>query len=297
MNWRYLLVILLLVLTSLVVVMTSNLPHRPMQLIYLTSQEKQDRELIVAIHEQATERALALLKAGANPNARGYWDPRGRWDDLVHQRVWEPRRNTDGPTALMLAAFADDIAVTKALLERGADVNAAATPEGIGTSALFTAVSYGRPEIAKLLLDHGATVRPSADGETPLYYALMLGDTKLVGKLIERGIPVNMRDPRGNMPLHEAASRGDAAMLRLLLTMGADPDARNAAGFTPLHLVVSIQNSGHGIHIPPDAQRQSVVVLLKHKANRLLRIQGKTALQIAEELHHTDLARLLQSGL
>ena len=266
-----------------------------MQLIYLTPQEQQDRELIVAIHEQATGRALTLLKAGANPNARGYWDPRGRWDDVVHQRVWEPRRNTDGPTALMLAAFADDIAVTKALLERGADVNAAATPDGIGTSALFTAVSYGRPKIAKLLLDHGASVRPSREGETPLYYAVMLGDTELVRKLIERGIPITVRDPYGDLPLHEVASRGDAAMLRLLLLRGADPDARNAAGFTPLHLVVSIQNSGHGMHIPPDAQRQSVFLLLKHKANRLLRIQGKTALQIAQDFHRTELTGLLQS--
>jgi ankyrin repeat protein len=293
MNGRLPLVILL-ILTALVGIMTSNLPHRPQQLIYLTPQEKQDKALIVAIHAQATERALALLKAGANPNTRGYWDWRGRWDDVVHQRVWEPRRNTDGPTALMLAAFMDDYKTAKALLDHGADVEAV---DGIGSSALFCATSYGRVKIAKLFLDHGASIHANQEGDTPIAYALMLGDTNLVRCLINRGMPLNTQNRQGDMPLHVAASVADAPMIRLLLASGADPDRRNAAGCTPLHWVVSHQNEGHGIHISPDAQRQSVIALLEHKANRELRTpQGKTALQMTQELHRPDLAHLL-SGL
>jgi ankyrin repeat protein len=292
MNWRYLFSILF-ILALLVGVMVSNLPHRPMQLIYLTSQEQKDKELIVAIHQQETQKALGLLKAGASPNARGYWDPRGRWDDVVHQRVWEPRRNTDGPTALMLAAFMDDYKVAKALLDHGADVEAV---DGIGSSALFCATSYGRVKIAKLFLDHGASIHANQEGSTPMDYALTLGDTDLVRCLIKRGMSLNTHNQQGDMPLHVAASVADAPVIRLLLASGADPDTRNATGCTPLQWVVSHQNEGHSLHISPDAQRQSIIALLEYKANRELRTpQGKTALQITQELHRSDLAHLLKN--
>ncbi len=285
----------LLALFALVGIMVSNLPHRQKQLIYLTQQEQKDRAFIVAIHEQATEKALALLKAGANPNARGYWDARGRWDDVVRQRVWEPRRNTDGPTALMLSAFAGDIKVAKALLERGADVEAL---DGIHSSALFCATSYGRVDIAKLLLDHGASVHANDEGDTPLIYALGLHDTELVRRLFQRGLPVNRRDKRGDMPLHVVASLADVSMIRLLLSLGADLNARDTYGNTPLHLAVSHQNSGHGIHISPEAQRQSTLLLLKNKADRSIKNQQNyTALQIAQDNHRTDLVNLFKSGL
>ena len=58
-------------------------------------------------------------------------------------------------TALHWAAYGDHVSTVELLVERGADV--AADPSGGGTGPLGVAsVFYHRPEIARLLIDHGA---------------------------------------------------------------------------------------------------------------------------------------------
>ena len=78
-----------------------------------------------------------------------------------------------GYTPLMFAARAGDMATTKLLLERGADVDAIAGADG---SPLVIATAYGHEEIALLLLEAGAdpTIADSS-GLTALHYAFRDG--------------------------------------------------------------------------------------------------------------------------
>jgi ankyrin repeat protein len=69
-------------------------------------------------------------------------------------------------------------------------------------TAIHMAAEFGRPDVARILLAHGA------ESEA--------------------------RDPQGRTPLHHAARRGNLAVVRLLLDHGVNPDSRNEVGQTPL---------------------------------------------------------------
>ena len=118
-----------------------------------------------------------LLEQGASPNA---------WNDA-------------GATALMWSV--DDINKVKALVARGADVNARSNDGR--TPILVAAGIRGNREVLAFLLDHGANPSLQGDPETP----------------------------RGGTPLGEAAKAADEAMVRLLIERGADVPG---AGFPPL---------------------------------------------------------------
>jgi ankyrin repeat protein len=89
----------------------------------------------------------------------------------------------------------------KSLIKDGADVNQLGhfAVEG---SALHVAVRTNQPEVARLLLDSGATV--------------------------------DIRDQHDYTPLHNAAWNGNLEMVKLLLASGANITARNYSGDTPL---------------------------------------------------------------
>jgi len=60
------------------------------------------------------------------------------------------------------------------------------------------------------------------------------GDTATLAPMLEAGLPVNLRDEKGNSLLMLAAYHGEQAAVELLLGHGADPDARNDRQQTPL---------------------------------------------------------------
>lgn len=56
--------------------------------------------------------------------------------------------------------------------------------------------------------------------------------------LLQRGASVNAIDNAGSSPLHIAAEIGDIANVTTLLEHGANPNLHNKGGYTPLHLAV-----------------------------------------------------------
>ena len=79
----------------------------------------------------------------------------------VDQRALTEKR----PTPLMLAAGAGAVAAAKALLRRGADVDAAAAD---GATSLHAAAAAGQTAVARLLLKRGANpLAQDAKGEFP----------------------------------------------------------------------------------------------------------------------------------
>jgi len=91
-----------------------------------------------------------------------------------------------------------------------------------------------------ICIDMGSGVNNAdAKGITPLHYACMLGDLKLVKYLCDRGANVRIADSlMKETPLHDACSHGTAEMVALLLNMGASEDLnlQNHEKSTPLYL-------------------------------------------------------------
>ena len=137
---------------------------------------------------------------------------------------------------LLEAARAGDAAAVRALLQTGAEVNAA---RGDGITALHLAAEHGHAEAARTLLDAGAAVeRGTRIGHyTPLHLAARGGHGDVVALLLGAGAdPLAVTTSSGATALHLAsAAVGGQRAVAALLDHGADPDAREAsAGQTPL---------------------------------------------------------------
>ncbi len=128
--------------------------------------------------------------------------------------------DAQGGRPLHTAAFKRDAAMTRLLIESGADVNAGKTSDG--WTALHFAANNGDLPLARLLLDKGATVDArKKDGGTPLHAAAMMGHAEVVALLIARGADVNARKDDGWTPLRFAAWKQRADIVELLRKNGA----------------------------------------------------------------------------
>ncbi|MEO8275112.1 MAG: ankyrin repeat domain-containing protein [Thermoanaerobaculia bacterium] len=89
-------------------------------------------------------------------------------------------------TPMMFAAFAGNEDLIRLLVRNGADVNFADRKSG--QSALTSAISAGKPEIVKLLIELKANVNQRApDGETPLKAAKNGDQDDMVAMLVAAG--------------------------------------------------------------------------------------------------------------
>lgn len=113
---------------------------------------------------------------------------------LAHPKVEVDVANPHGETPVMMAALRGDLALTRALLDRGA--------------------------------------RIAREGWTPLHYAASGPEPKVVELLLERGAPIDALSPNGTTPLMMAARYGAIDAADLLARRGADKAVRNQRGLT-----------------------------------------------------------------
>ncbi len=140
-----------------------------------------------------------------------------------------------GDASVADAARIGDLPSVRALLQEGADVNAA---HGDGMSALHWAAERGDAEMVEALVHAGAAVDAVTriGHYTPLHVASTGGHAKVIGRLVEAGADVSATaTTTGVTPLHLAAAAGSATAVTALLDHDAEVDAREAAwGQTPL---------------------------------------------------------------
>ena len=159
--------------------------------------------------------ALIVLTAAPSTGAEGPQDA----------QIFAILRASDAPP-LVSAVRDGDVEAVRSLLRQGADANAA---EGDGLSTLHWAARSGEPEIAKILLDAGATVdvRTRNGAYTPLHEASKAGNALVARVLLEAGANPAARTTTGDAtPLHFAAISGSAAAVEVLLEAGAEIDPR-----------------------------------------------------------------------
>ncbi|MGZ8528123.1 MAG: ankyrin repeat domain-containing protein, partial [Candidatus Limnocylindrales bacterium] len=114
-----------------------------------------------------------------------------------------------------------------------------------GFTALHLAAFFGRPEVARLLLDRGADLNRWAGGDLyvqPLHSAVAGGHADVAAMLILGGADIDAPQRHGYTPLMGAAQNGMAATVQLLLARGANPTARNDDVLTAAELA---DRAGH----------------------------------------------------
>lgn len=136
-----------------------------------------------------------------------------------------------GLTPLYEAARANHPDIATMLLDHGARVNAGSiTP-------LHIAARRGHRDMVRLLLARGANpdARTEIRAESTLHWAVGAGEVAIARDLLDAGADVNATDTNGFTPLHWSAFHADSEMARLLLARGADPNAQDLRRRTPLY--------------------------------------------------------------
>jgi len=137
-----------------------------------------DEDLIRAAKNNDIDALNALIKSGANVNARG---------DFLS-------------SPLLVASQSGSVECAKALIEAGADVNIECYLE---CTPLIWAADTGHTEIVKLLLENGAYLEASDyDGWTALMKATFRGNPEIVQILVEKGANVNVKNSAGYSVLY-----------------------------------------------------------------------------------------------
>jgi ankyrin repeat protein len=177
--------------------------------------------------------------------------------------------------------------------------------------AVVVAHYYGRPELARLLLEKGAqtdifaacalglTERAtellntdrtllnaySPDGWTPLHLSAFFGHKDLAELLLERGAKVHAASLNAmrNTPLHAAVARSQAEVAALLIARGADVNAKQHGGWTPLHAAAA------------NGREDLARMLLAHGAEPFAKAENsQTPLDMALTKGHEGVVRMLE---
>lgn len=175
-----------------------------------------------------------LMRAAENGNARAV-------RALLSKGADVNAKMSPGITALMLAAKEGHLEVLKLLVDAGADVNAMFAKHHVGVVTTLTyALGSHKKEVAEVLIDAGAEVNPAGiTGLTPLMYAIGEdSDPDLIKTLLHKGADVNLRNRSGATAVMLAAMVGTPEVVRMLIEAGADVNAETREGVTALSVAI-----------------------------------------------------------
>jgi ankyrin repeat protein len=151
------------------------------------------------------------------------------------------------PLIACVGRLDEHVDVAKILIKNGADVNA---DHGHGTP-LQHAISWGRKEMAEVLIDNGAVVNHRGMfahhrwSKTPLGIAIAQWREDLCALLLSRGADPNYveRAVDGRTLFMDACQESSYGITAMLLEAGADINAQATDGSSPLKIAVSSGNT------------------------------------------------------
>ncbi|MBV8473165.1 MAG: ankyrin repeat domain-containing protein [Hyphomicrobiales bacterium] len=127
-------------------------------------------------------------------------------------------RDSQGYTALIIAAYDGQRPVVDLLLSMHADPCAADTK---GNTALMGTAFKNELEIAKLLVTHCDVNARNANGQTAAMMAALVGHTDFIKMLAEHGADLGLKDNAGATATSVAQQQGNAEMVQLIASLSA----------------------------------------------------------------------------
>lgn len=212
--------------------------------------------------------------------------------------------------------------IVEALIAAGAALDT--QDQRHGNTALAIATVCGALEEVSMLLSAGATPDIADDaGDTPLLKASALGDSKMVKLLLKGGANPSIPGYDGRTPLHNIAWRrrmDQVELFRVSLDAGANVDVQCRDGSTPLAMALgrcspeavkfllsagADPNRGHYNGLPPlpcaavrgDMEIVRILLAAEGINPHLQDKNGKSALALAQENGHTDVAELIRQHI
>ena len=204
---------------------------------------------------------------------------------LLTARVDTESTDSDGLTALQLAAYFGHDDVLKALLSAQANTEAR---NNDGATALHVAADRGFQRAVVMLIRAGCSVEArDCRGATPLHLAARAGREKVVQLLLAAGADKEALTANNLTPLLLATDYGKVEAVRVLLAAGANTEARDQDGKSPLHLAAFFSNS-----------RKIMDALIEAGADLHCKdVEGATPLHVASYFGHAGcVQKLLRLG-
>lgn len=152
-------------------------------------------------------------------------------------------KDSAGYAALHKAVFSRRFDEVKLLIDKGARVD---VEDKHKLTPLFYAVMNNDEKMIKFLVEIGNANVNLGKYNNPLGIAISRGYMELAEYLIDKGADINRQDSIGRTFLHKAAEDGNLAAVKFLVEKGARLDVLDEWNHTPLHVAANIKvNKGH----------------------------------------------------
>lgn len=176
---------------------------------------------------------------------------------MIEQGVDIDHSTDDGFTPLQEAILKDQPEIAKLLIEKGANVEGVGHSDNEGdneyddeyddceydgdsVAPLYSAIEANMNEVAKLLIEKGATTNDLDEysGESALMIACTSGNEEMVTYLLDRKADLNDTTASSQNALHLAVEsyHNNETIIKLLIDAGVDKELVDGYGNTPLKL-------------------------------------------------------------
>lgn len=251
-------------------------------------------EVIELLHYQGSD-LNAKAKQGITPlQTAAFHNSVKSAQTLLELGAAKDEVDEEGQTALHNAAQTGASETVNLLVDRGCDVTVA-TSEGL--TAVHIAADSGKLNVLRSILKGQPRQywprlvnQRDGDGLTPLHYAVISGNARLVKFLLDAGADPTVQDNLKCGSLHYAAHFCHKSIARLLLEHTQEVNICDREGETPLHLAARLSSSGFIKQFFQDCAQLDIFVDLDVQNDN-----GETAFHIAVGNGSQKIAQYLMS--
>lgn len=163
------------------------------------------------------------------------------FDYFISKGVAINQADKEGNTALLNAAYNNDLAVIKHLIKLTDNINVA---NNEGKTALTNAIYRNTVDVVDLLIKNGADITvKDKNGNTLAYYLLKAYRSKSpeifnkkLAILTKNGLNIKATQANGNTLFHVALNNSNLNLLKRVHDLGIDVNQKNDEGISPLHI-------------------------------------------------------------
>ncbi|VDI49724.1 Hypothetical predicted protein [Mytilus galloprovincialis] len=185
-----------------------------------------------------------------------------------------------GQTALHKACLHGHTDVAKLLLDNGASID---LTDNNNETALYIACKNNKSETVEYLLSRGSNIKPKkCDSKCPLHVVCLNGNREIAKYLLDKNAKVNDQDNNKSTSLHLACANGHAKVVDLLIKYKIDVNLKNNDNKTAIYIAVE-QGNIDIVHS---------LLALNPKLD-IATHNGRVPLHCACELRYEDISELL----